>query len=110
MKVYVMETVIFDDYIPHVNVINISSTFENAILFIKKCLEDAKGRIEPNSFIQIVEETIDSYHDDARLIDRLTAQEWLDNGEKIAININNYKKLLEHVVDQEEVSCYDLQS
>ena len=79
VKVYLIETVIFDEYVPHVNVINISSTFEGAILFIKKSLADDKGRIEANSVVQIVEETMDSYHDEARVIDRLTAQEWIDN-------------------------------
>lgn len=102
MKVYLVETVIFDEYIPHINVINISSTFENAILFIKKSLADDKGRIEANSVLQIVEEIIDSYHDEAWVIDRLTAQEWIDN----------CKKLSEYEAEesQEQLSCYDLQS
>lgn len=100
MKVYVVETVVFDEYIPHINVINISSTFENAILFIKKSLADDKVRIESNSILQIVEEIIDSYHDEAKFINRLTAQKWIDN----------YEKLSEYEVEVEELSCYDLQN
>lgn len=82
MKVYIVETV-EDLGSPgyDINLVNISSTFENAILFLKKAIEDSNSGIEINDEIQITEETLDEYFGDVKVVDRLPVQAWIDNYE-----------------------------
>lgn len=85
MKVYVVETV-KDLGSPgyDINLVNISSTFENAIFFLKKAIEDLNSGIEIDDEIQITEETVDEYFDGMRSIDRLPVEAWIGNYEVIA--------------------------
>ena len=82
MKVYVVETV-EDLGSPgyDINLVNISSTFENAILFLKKVVEDSNSGIEIDDEIQITEETVDEYFGGVKVVDRLPVQAWMDNYE-----------------------------
>lgn len=84
MKVYIVETV-EDLGSPgyDFNLVNISSSFENAILFLKKAVEDYNSGIEIDDEIQITEETVDEYFDGMKLIDRLPVEAWIDNYEII---------------------------
>lgn len=103
MKVYIVETV-EDLGSPgyDINLVNISSTFENAILFLKKAIEDSNSGIEIDDEIQITEETVDEYFGGMRFIDRLPAMSWIDNYEVIADDINKVEKLLENHCESKE--------
>lgn len=82
MKVYIVETV-KDFGTPGYDfgLVNIASSFENAILFLKKAVEDSNSGIEINDEIQITEETLDEYFGDVKVVDRLPVQAWIDNYE-----------------------------
>lgn len=82
MKVYIVETVKdFGSPGYDINLVNISSAFENAILFLKKAVEDSNSGIEINDEIQITEETVDEYFGNVKVVDRLPVQAWIDNYE-----------------------------
>lgn len=58
------------------DVIGVFSSFENAITFIKKALEDENSGIGKDSIIQITIEKLDSYFE-FEFVNRLTAKEWI---------------------------------
>lgn len=90
MKLYLVE--FFENFeypIVDITLMNISSSFENVICFLKKAIEDTNSGIKLESEIQISTDVLDSYFGTVSTIGRMTVQEWFESSENISELIKN---------------------